>query len=73
MRWSVLATIVGTGMCLVAQAQTASYKLTTGYYSATGGGLPHDQALAAAQGKTLLDMSLEEMDTLWNEAKSSEQ
>lgn len=45
MRWSVLATFLGTGMCLVAQAQTASYKLTTGYYSATGGGLPHDQAL----------------------------
>ena len=30
---------------IAAQADEASYKFTTGYYSSTGGGLPHDQGL----------------------------
>ena len=37
--------LLATACVLSVQADEAQYKFTTGYYSSTGGGLPHDQGV----------------------------
>lgn len=46
---------LGSALCLCAHAEGAPYKFTTGYYSSTGGGLPHDQGVDVNLRRSLTD------------------